>query len=110
METRENILQEIKELSPLIAGTSRDNVFPLPHGYFEAFPSLMLARIQAENADFGSKAVPFALPSGYFEGFAAGVMQRINKEQTVAQELEMLAPLLNSISREPVYKVPEGYF
>jgi hypothetical protein len=37
-------------------------------------------------------------------------MQRIGQEQTVAQELEMLAPLLNTISREPVYKVPEGYF
>ena len=112
METRETILQEINELSPLIARISRDNVFPLSPGYFEAFPDALLSQIREmdrEAAGLVQTASPFTVPEDYFTTFAARVMDRIKQRQSVEAELNEIAPILNTISKQPVYKVPEGY-
>ncbi len=112
MENRETIINELMEISPAIANISRSNVFSVPPSYFNNLAQEVLARIQVEDISFGVKDAPFSVPAGYFDGLAGSILNKINqqKEQSVSEELEELAPLLNSISKAPVYQVPEGYF
>ena len=91
---------------------------------------------EQEPALFGeiSKTTPYAVPSGYFEQFSISVLQKIKEEeqqQTIptsyfdslpdmllakvrkldtSKELDEVAPLLNTISKQPVQHVPAGYF
>jgi hypothetical protein len=59
---------------------------------------------------------PFQAPSSnYFEGLAGSILAKINEERLmpvseVGDELNAVAPLLNTISKENVYSLPEGYF
>ncbi len=39
MERSVDILNELNEISPLVAGIGRANVFIVPEGYFEAVPA-----------------------------------------------------------------------
>ena len=54
----------------------------------------------------------YSVPAGYFDGLLAQVMKRIKAlEATSAkEELSFLSPMLNDISREMPYEVPQGYF
>ena len=112
MEARENILQELQGISEIVAGLGREQVFNIPAGYFDRLPSQIMARINADElVSFGEKKEPFSLPAGYFEQLPSAILDRIrSREQSVKEELEEIAPLLNNISRTPVYSVPEGYF
>lgn len=111
MENRQIILQELKELSPVVANLRRDNIFSLPVNYFENFAASVLARIHTETDGIGVKTTPFGVPKGYFDGLAGNILARINQQELgVEEELNSIAPLLNTISRQPVYTIPEGYF
>jgi hypothetical protein len=112
MENKETILEELNEISPTVANISRTNVFSVPPVYFNELADIILTKVQAEDAVFSSKATPFNVPSGYFDGLAANIIHKIHQQQvqSVSDELNEIAPLLNTISKEPVYKVPDGYF
>jgi hypothetical protein len=111
METRETILKELESISPAVANLANTNVFTVPAGYFDQLPAAILSRIQSEIIDFGGKVEPFNVPAGYFDGLAVNILNKIkSQEQTVEEELNEIAPLLNTISKQPVYAVPEGYF
>jgi hypothetical protein len=111
METRENILKELQDISPAVANLGIANVFSVPAGYFEQLPAAILSRINMGAVDFGEKHELFTVPAGYFDQLAGNILDKIkNREQSVEAELDEIAPLLNSISKKPVYTVPEGYF
>jgi hypothetical protein len=111
MEARETILKELNSISPTVANLGAANVFVVPEGYFDRFPASVLSRIQAETISFGGKSHPFKVPVNYFDQLAGNILNKIkSKEQSVEEELNELAPLLNTISKQPVYKIPEGYF
>ena len=111
MEKREIIIQELESISPVVANLERTNVFAVPANYFNDLPAVILAKVQSEGVAFGSKSDPFSVPAGYFDGLAANILNKIRStEQSVEEELNEIAPLLNTVSRKPVYAVPEGYF
>lgn len=112
MEARETILQELNGISEIVATIGSDNVFNIPVGFFDRFSDSVWAKINAEPvAELGGKTDPFAVPVGYFDGLAENILQRIRtRELSVKEELNELAPILNTISRAPVYSVPSGYF
>jgi hypothetical protein len=112
METKEIILQELRDISEIVANIPKGNTFSLPAGYFDQFPAAVLAQIHAENVDFGVKNTPFDVPKGYFDDLAGNILNKIKEQQvqTVEEELNEIAPILNTISRKPVYAVPDGYF
>jgi len=108
METRETILQELESISPAVANLSRANVFAVPAGYFSQLPQAILSRIQLENQERKS---PYDVPPGYFDELPLFILNKVkSSQQSVSEELNELAPLLNTISKQPVYKVPDGYF
>lgn len=112
MDTKATILQELQELSPLVASIGSGNPYRVPAGYFEMLPAQLVQQVSGDSVVFGDKQPVFAVPEGYFDGLAGQILNRVKqqKPQTVQEELAELAPLLNTISREPVYQVPEGYF
>lgn len=80
MTTRNTILNELNGLGSTLANYSPQNFYEVPDGYFEGLPNQVLARIKALEAS------------------------------NPHEELEMLSPLLNLISKEYPYSVPSGYF
>ncbi|MFN8250644.1 MAG: hypothetical protein U0V75_02085 [Ferruginibacter sp.] len=108
MENRNDILNELKAISPLLAGLEKRNLFTVPEGYFEGLADGMLqqAKVQ-ETGLLGSigRQQPGAVPGGYFDNLAATIMGRIKAQEEV-EEFTVLA----GISKKNVYTVPQGYF
>jgi len=110
-----DILNELKELSPLIAGMEKTNVFTVPQGYFEGLADHILNLCKAEAPailnDF-SRQQQQEVPAGYFDNLADTIMARIKagENETAADELRALSPALYSIQNENVFEVPAGYF
>ncbi len=113
MEKRPDIILELQEISQLLAGISAETPFRVPDGYFAQFPETVLDTIQTETFLANASAETLRVPLGYFEGLSTSIMDKIttvSTETEVASELNEVAPLLNTISREEIYTVPQGYF
>jgi len=124
MQTKDEILVELRELSMVIAGINRQMPFGVPDGYFAEFPGKMQQLLQqgAEDQDVvpqWSKGPAFSVPTGYFEGFASGLMDMIKagtnlpglgEPFSAREELAGLSPLLSGLDKRMPYQTPEGYF
>jgi hypothetical protein len=104
-----NIFIELKELSPIVAGIPRVNVFTVPEGYFETLPALLLLEAGKVGGDFNQNS---DVPPGYFDGLASNIMARI-KADNIMETTAIPgndAGLLAGIGNKNVYSVPDGYF
>ena len=115
METKNDILNELNELSPLLAEMEKLNVYTVPEGYFEGLSTLIQMGIQESGEgvlNSISRQHTASVPSGYFENLADTIMNRIKEEEaeTALVELKALSPLLYAIQDANVYEVPDGYF
>lgn len=50
--------------------------------------------------------MPYHVPANYFDALSSVVRASIEKE-AVYEELELIAPLLNAIPKNPVYQIPD---
>lgn len=109
----QDIIQELSDLGSNLGNIS-ENIYSVPPGYFEALPDQMLGLVRAsESLAHLPKEMPFSVPTGYFDKLDEKIMEIIRGHpdyQTSGDELESISPLLSSISKRPVYSVPEGYF
>lgn len=124
MNVKNDILEELRSLSALVATISHETPYRAPEGYFLSFPSVVLERVQPSliktARDFQrvaglttSKPLTFNVPEGYFEGFAQQVLNRIKAgsgPSTGTGEEEMLPAILIQARGINPYSVPEGYF
>jgi len=128
MQTKDEILVELRQLSMVIAGIDRQMPYGVPEGYFTGFPGKVLQLLQEDAEDQGfapqwSKDPAFSVPTGYFEGFAANLIDKIKTGSNVSglgesspdirdarEELAALSPLLSSINKKMPYQVPQHYF
>lgn len=113
MEKKENILQELREISLAVATISNRNVYSVPAGYFDALADKVLADVQTLNQP--AIPAPYNVPEGYFDTLASSILKKIKEEDNnnvlqVQEELDQLAPLLNSIGKTAPFNVPVGYF
>lgn len=109
MYTEQNISEELKSISALIAGIPKVNVFDVPTGYFEGIEDELNARIITDS--FADKSEIFSVPQGYFEGLQNSIMDKIRDEENEVQaELNALSPLIAKINKKNIFKVPQGYF
>lgn len=54
---------------------------------------------------------PYSVPDGYFEGLAGSILARIRTlDQSAAEEISELSPLLAGLSRNMPFEVPGNYF
>ncbi len=112
MAQKEEILSELKGVSPFLIGIGNDNLYAVTVHYFEELPVQLLNFIQTENLQFGGKTNSFKIPEGYFDHFANTVFEKVKAQQKseIYSELEDIAPILNIISKKNIYAVPENYF
>lgn len=82
MKSREDISKELREISTFMAGIEKTNPYNVPEGYFARLPHLILSNIH----------------------------QREDQVNEISSELAVVAPLLNTISKQRVQAVPPGYF
>lgn len=115
MENRLTILDELRLLSPLLAGLDKLPVFWVPEGYFDKLPVLIIDKVQESSSGILSgipKQTANQVPDGYFYNLSNTILSRIKAEQeeNATQELRELSPMLYSVQGEHPYEVPLGYF
>jgi hypothetical protein len=118
MAGNKDILNELMEISPLVAGIGNQTIYTVPAGYFETLGTVISARIAAGGnqeqslVDVAGKTMPNDVPAGYFDSLAGNILAKIKStvEEAVAEELKNISSLLAGISKENVYRVPAGYF
>lgn len=123
MESRNNILKELQELSPVLASSYPLTVpYQVPEGYFGQLPEAILAMVKTpDNAAEEletlspllrgiSKTPPFHLPEGYFKDLTENTLAETKAVAFVQEELEDFSPLLSQLKDAPLYQVPAGYF
>lgn len=101
MYTRENILDELKEISPTVAGIGNANVYTVPQGYFESFSDDVSIRLSELSF---SKINPYSVPSGYFGELPQSLLSIIHNGNEYADAQ------LSAIPNSNTFSVPEGYF
>jgi len=115
MENNPDILNELKDLSPVLAAIEKINVFTVPAGYFEHLVAGIMMGIENESGS-GNKANPVSigtgLPDGYFDSLATTILAKVKAMDgdDASAEIKALSPMLYSIQNENVYQVPAGYF
>ena len=127
MTNRITILNELKDLGSALGNYSPQNIYTVPNGYFEGFPTQILNRIRALEASDAkeelkylspllsniSKEMPYSVPAGFFQHLNEDVLQHVTTHedhQTSKAEIETLSPLLSSLKNKNPYSVPAGYF
>lgn len=125
MKKNADILNELRSISHPVAEVSDIIPYQVPPGYFEQFPSSVMALIRKGNfkvefpdGEFPSlknitednPVIPFDVPEGYFEGFAERMLGLVKTENEIYAELKELSPFLASIPKSNPFSVPENYF
>jgi hypothetical protein len=115
MENRKNIINELMELSPVLAQNNPVTPYEVPQGYFENLPEAILSRVQTGEASPVLPAIkqnPYSVPTGYFENLADTLLNRVKAEKasSAKEELEALSPVLGKLNKTNPYTLPTGYF
>jgi hypothetical protein len=126
MNTKNIILQELKELNSTLAGADVQNPYTVPAGYFDGLVAQVMRKIKtleaanaaAEISHFSSllsgvsKQMPNSVPSGYFETVDQRIAAVITGKYQLSanEELANISPLLSSLSKQMPYTIPAGYF
>lgn len=105
MKFSHEIYEELNDISPVLAGIGKKNVFSVPEGYFDELTVSTLKSV-------GTGVLQtLTVPEGYFESLATSVLDKIKSlEIDPASELRTLSPMLYSVQNENVFDVPRGYF
>lgn len=110
MENRKTIIAELQAVAPLVAEISQVKLYTVPEGYFASFPAVMAEKIRVEEMLAQASAPVYEVPDGYFASLPAEILSRIQTNHTVREELDEVAPLLNTIDKGTPYQVPATYF
>ena len=108
MEKSTEILDELRTISPMLAGMEKVNVFRVPEGYFVGLDEKIATQVFLHQ----DEKMPFQkVPEGYFDSLSNKILARIKEEEeTPDSEIKSLSPALHYLKEENVFSVPEGYF
>lgn len=119
METRNDILNELKAIAPRLASIEKKNLYEAPEGYFERFRSEILEQVKMNPVQSELKNVAPSLlniekktagvPEGYFNTFSADLLKKIRSNETTT-ELSAIAPTLAKLKKANTGEVPANYF
>jgi len=123
MDSRLTILEELKGISPILAGIPPITPYVAPEGYFDAFAGSVMNRVKLQ--DVGPKAelsslspllssisrkVPYEVPENYFTELSDQALVGAKAIEFVNEELENLSSMMIGLKSTNVYLVPNGYF
>jgi hypothetical protein len=109
MENSNTILNELKEISAVVAGIGQQQPYTVPEGYFDSLPMQLMLRIGLEEKAGAdpvlniSKDNVYQAPAGYFDNLAGNILKRVKEEEASAD------PVVN-ITKDNAYQAPAGYF
>lgn len=112
MTETNDILEELKAISPFLAGIEKLNVFEIPANYFNGLAEkISFYAFLNQGKDAISSEVQ-SVPTGYFDSLSDQILAKIKSEYEGIQDTEMgeLSPLLASLKDKNVFTAPEGYF
>ena len=112
MDQQDHILNELKQLSPVVSEIGRENVFSVPDGYFEMLSNEILLQIQFPYSSSTDTNFKQSVPEGYFDNLAGNILARIKAEtkNEVKEETNIISPLVAGIGNHNIFTVPHGYF
>lgn len=114
MNNSQEILDELRLISPLMAGLEKVNAFQVPDGYFDNLSDRLsnFAIFNTRNELDLNKTNVHQVPEGYFDTLSTDILAKIKKlyPETADEELRNLSPMLYSLKKENVFKIPDGYF
>jgi hypothetical protein len=118
MKKDTTILNELRELSPVVASVGNACPYQVPQGYFEELPVQLMLKIAVQEKAGEDPTVNFSkdnvydVPQGYFDSLAGNIMNRIRSEEAAAKadEPDFSSPVWKMLSKETPYQVPAGYF
>jgi len=120
-------MNELGDLESSLSNHTPQNIYEVPHEYFEGFATHLLNKIKALEARDASgelkalspllagirKQNPYSVPDGYFTSMEQKMAESIQQHpdyQTADEELNAISPLLNGLNKKTPYFIPEGYF
>lgn len=112
MDKNTDILNEIREISPLLASLQGIHVYTVPDGYFNhlAEDIRTAAVLHSIKQDITQKAQPQDVPPGYFENLSADIIGKVREAANMHEEADGLSFLPENLKQTPAYSVPDGYF
>ena len=99
MDTKSNILKELKELSPTLfeLKSNERQVFKVPDGYFSELKSAVFTQIELGFGDDLGKSA-FKVPEDYFAGLSDSIMDAIEAEESPLK-------VVKTVSKPPVIEL-----
>jgi hypothetical protein len=135
MDVQNDISEELRLLSAVVAAISRQTPYEVPEGYFLDLSSRVLQLVSGQlvsgqhvRGERESKPLTFSVPEGYFEDFAQQVLNRIRSGATMGVTADAgdtmgvvadaggqgggdpYSSILTEAGRRTPYSVPNGYF
>ena len=119
MAQRDEIFNELREISITVANLGNVMPFHVPAGYFEALPAQFLNSIKNSDVDEDTlpwakpaRNEPFEVPLNYFDGLAETILNRIkgNEASSHVEEIKIISPLLGKLDKKLPFNMPGGYF
>lgn len=114
MDNEITIKNELNSISKVVGDITKNNVYTTPVGYFENLSTQILALVtKEENGYLSNVKMPFSIPQGYFENLTNTIVAKAKAASgstEIEEELKSIAPLLNTINKSNIYKVPPNYF
>ena len=115
MKNSPEILKELMDISPLLAGLEKVNVFTVPDGYFDELHlritnyAILNNTSPVENIN---KRNLQQVPTGYFDTLSDSILAKVRViyPGSAEDELRKLSQLLYSLKGKNVFSVPVDYF
>jgi hypothetical protein len=113
LKPQNTILEELKDIAPTLLETGVRMPYFVQEGYFEQLADNIL-----EKATVGlisnTVNIGYQVPEDYFSGLASKILLRVNEidseNTSLYDENELIAPILNTFSKNMPYSVPANYF
>lgn len=116
MKNKNIIFEELKEISPLMVQIENTNVYSVSASYFDELSLKVIKKIRLTEKLYNISApvTPYGIPGNYFKNLPETIFNKILLTHAnsieVLEETEAIAPILNTISKKPVYTVPADFF
>ena len=109
MKIKEDILNELKAISTVVANVPYLNIFKVDADYFAGIDAELKARIAADILI--NPINNFTVPNGYFENLTANILQKIRTEENeVLTETTKHSALIAGIGNKNIFTAPPTYF
>lgn len=106
MIEKNEIMDELRGISIVIASISKTNVFTVPENYFEKLAERITVYTYLNKDEKPAKET-MQIPEGYFDTLSDNILSKIKEEEEAnSRQSEVLAALKD----KNVFTVPDGYF